>query len=223
MDSGNKSTLDASYGSTGFSNKLGFGAQPALILIDLCEAYYREQSPLYHPRFVAALDAQLRIHKAAHQAGIPVILTRTEFKRGGVDGGIYFQKSRTPLLCFEEGNLLAEFPEALATTESDIILTKRYPSSFFATHLAAMLTASGIDTLLIGGVSTSGCVRATAVDTCQHGFRPMVIREACADRHESPHEQNLFDINAKYGDVVSEKEALAYLQSLGQAKTADRQ
>lgn len=214
MDSGIPAALDANYGSTGFNDRLGFGKKPALILIDLCEAYYRGESPLYHPRFVDALDAQLRIHKAAHDAGIPVILTRTEFKKGGIDGGVYFQKSRTPLLCFEEGNPLADFPKALLVTDADIILTKRYPSSFFATHLAAMLTAEGIDTLLIGGVSTSGCVRATALDACQHGFRPMVIREACADRHERPHEQNLFDINAKYGDVVSESEAVSYLQSL---------
>jgi maleamate amidohydrolase len=206
-------SLDANYGSTGFSNKLGFGKKPALILIDLCEAYYRKESPLYHPRFADALDAQLRLHKEAHDAGILVVLTRTELKKGGIDGGVYFQKSRVPLTCFEAGNPLADFPASLSISADDIILTKRYPSSFFATHLGAMLTAEGIDTLLIGGLSTSGCVRATALDTCQHGFRPMVVREACADRHERPHEQNLFDINAKYGDVVSESETVAYLRS----------
>jgi len=217
MDTRISDALSDNYGTTGFSTKLGFGKNPALLLIDLCEAYYRDHSPLYHPRFAQALDPQLRMHRAAHEAGTLVILTRTEIKKGGVDCGIYFQKSRVPMMCFEAGNPLANFPEVLPVSDADVILTKRYPSCFFATHLASMLTAEGVDTLLIGGVSTSGCVRATALDCCQHGFRPMVIREACADRHEAPHEQNLFDINAKYGDVVSEAETVAYLQSLARS------
>ena len=96
-------------------------------------------------------------------------------------------------------------------TASDIVVTKQYASSFFATSLASTLTALGVDTLLISGVSTSGCVRATTLDACQHGFVPIVVRDACGDRSATVHESNLFDLQQKYAEVYSETEALAYL------------
>ena len=93
-------------------------------------------------------------------------------------------------------------------------MTKRYASAFFGTHLAATLTALGVDTVLICGTSTSGCVRATALDACQYGFVPFVVRDACGDRHSGPHEATLFDLQAKYAEVISEAEALALLADL---------
>ena len=137
--------------------------------------------------------------------------------KGGVDGGIFFKKSFIPLLCFEKGNPLGDFVPDLVVRSEDIIVTKQYASCFFGTTLAATLSALGVDTLLITGVSTSGCVRATAVDCCQSGFRPIVVREAVGDRHEGPHEANLFDINAKYGDVVTETDALSYIRSVAKS------
>lgn len=206
--------LSNNYGSTGFSRRLGFGKKPVLLLIDLVEAYFREGTPLYHPNFAPALESSVRLHEAAKKAGIPVILTRVEYQRGGIDGGVFFEKCRLPLLCFEEGNPLGDFPPSLKVAPDDTIITKKYASSFFGTPLSPMLSAMGVDTVLMGGVSTSGCVRATAVDCCSSGFRPMVVREAVGDRHPEPHEANLFDINAKYGDVVSEAETLAYITAL---------
>ena len=91
-------------------------------------------------------------------------------------------------------------------------MTKQYASAFFGTSLAATLHAMGVDTLLITGYSTSGCVRASALDALQHGFIPMVVREACADRHPGPHDANLFDLQAKYAEVVSETDAIAVLR-----------
>ena len=88
---------------------------------------------------------------------------------------------------------------------------------FFGTTLASTLTAMGVDTLLITGLSTSGCVRATALDACQHGFLPFVVREACGDRHPGPHEANLFDLQAKYAEVITEAQAIAQLQSISPA------
>jgi maleamate amidohydrolase len=206
--------LDTNYGETGFAKRLGFGARPALLLIDLVEAYFRDGSPLYHAEYRPVLRSALRIREAAHTAGIPVIVTRVEYHKGGIDGGVFFLKARLPLLCFEAGNPLGDFPAGLTIGANDVVLTKKYPSAFFASPLAAMLSARSIDTVLITGVSTSGCVRATAVDACSSGFRPMVVREAVGDRHPAPHEANLFDINAKYGDVVSEAETLQYLATL---------
>ena len=98
--------------------------------------------------------------------------------------------------------------------EGELVVTKQYASAFFGTSLAATLTASGIDTVVLCGFSTSGCVRATGVDAVQYGFRPICVRECCGDRHDDPHEANLFDINAKYGDVITKAEALEYIGSL---------
>ena len=95
------------------------------------------------------------------------------------------------------------------------MIGKQYASAFFATPLASHLTAVGVDTLLIAGVSTSGCIRASAVDCCQYGFIPMVVRDAVGDRAPEPHEASLFDLQAKYAKVVSLSAAAAYLASLG--------
>jgi maleamate amidohydrolase len=92
------------------------------------------------------------------------------------------------------------------------VLNKLFASAFFGTPLASLLTAAGIDTLIVTGASTSGCVRATVVDALQHGFRPLIPREAVGDRNPAAHEANLFDMDAKYGDVLSLEETLRYLE-----------
>ena len=130
--------------------------------------------------------------------------TRTSATRpGGRDGGIFFRKLPA-LRCFEAGAHpeLAAFDPALAPAPGETVITKQYASAFFGTTLASTLVDAGVDTLLIAGVSTSGCIRATALDACQHGFIPLVVREAVGDRHPAPHEANLFDLQAKYAEVV---------------------
>ena len=109
------------------------------------------------------------------------------------------------------GNPYAEFCIGVEPAEGETVIVKQYASCFFGTSLAATLTAQGVDTLIMAGCTTSGCIRATAVDAVQHGFRPIVVRECVGDRHDGPHEANLFDINAKYGDVVSKAETLDWL------------
>jgi maleamate amidohydrolase len=94
------------------------------------------------------------------------------------------------------------------------VISKQYPSAFFGTSLASTLTSLGIDTVLLTGLTTSGCVRATCVDCMSHGFKTIVVREACGDRHAAPHEANLFDMNAKYADVLGEDEVLRYIEGL---------
>ena len=109
---------------------------------------------------------------------------------------------------------LAEPPPELAPREGEIIIVKQYASAFFGTSFAATLTSRGIDTLVIAGVSTSGCIRATAVDACQNGFLPFVCRDAVGDRHPSPHEANLFDLAAKYAEVVDESFVLSRFRTM---------
>src|SRR5690606_23000450 len=113
-----------------------------------------------------------------------------------------------------EGELWRVVPE-LKPAPGEVEVVKQYASAFFGTSLASTLAASGIATVVIGGVSTSGCVRASATDAMQHGFRPLVVREACADRQAAIHEANLFDMNAKYADVIGEEEAVTNIAAIG--------
>ncbi|MEE4451645.1 isochorismatase family protein [Novosphingobium resinovorum] len=195
-----------------FGGWAGFGRSPALILIDFVEAYFAPESPLY-AGVEAALASALRVREAACRAGVPVILTNVVYHPGGIDGGRFFEKVPA-LKAFEAGNPMGAWPQGLEPQADEIVLTKQYPSAFFGTSLAAMLTACGIDQVILTGLSTSGCVRASCVDAMSHGFRTAVVADACGDRHPGPHEANLFDMNAKYADVVSEEAIITYLTSL---------
>jgi nicotinamidase-related amidase len=128
---------------------------------------------------------------------------------------VFFRKV-TALGCFEAGAHpeLAAFAEGLEPVRGETVISKQYASAFFGTSLASTLTALGVDTVLIAGLSTSGCVRASAVDCCQHGFIPVVVREAVGDRAPGPHESNLFDLQAKYAEVASLVDVLTYLRNL---------
>jgi maleamate amidohydrolase len=204
------SDLSADYDRAGFQGQLGFGTSPALVIIDMARAYFNPSSPLY-AGVESALESTIRVLEAARSARIPIIFTEVKYRVGGADGGVFFRKV-SALKCFEEGNPLRELQPPLRVLPNELVVTKQYASAFFGTSLAATLTALRVDTLLITGVSTSGCVRATGLDACQNGFIPIVIREAVGDRDERVHEANLFDLNAKYADVVGESEALAYLR-----------
>jgi len=196
-----------------FDSHMGFGRSPGVIVVDFIRAYTEPGSPLYAPSVVEAVKATVPLLEAAREKNVPAIYTRVLYHRSGADGGLFVQKVPA-LRKMVEGEPLAEIVPELPPGPDDVILVKQYASCFFGTSLAAMLTARGIDTLIISGCSTSGCVRATAVDAMQNGFRPIVPRECVGDRHEGPHEANLFDINAKYGDVVALKDVMSRLQAL---------
>jgi maleamate amidohydrolase len=195
-----------------FDGALGFGKSPALILIDFVEAYFDENSPLY-AGVESALASALRVRDAARAAGIPVIYTNVVYQAGGADGGMFYRKVPA-LKVFERGSPLGGWPDGLVPDAGEIVISKQYASAFFGTSLAATLSANGIDTLIITGVTTSGCIRATCIDTVSSGFIPIIVREAVGDRHAGPHEANLFDMNAKYGDVVEEARVAEYLGAL---------
>ena len=184
-----------------FDRALGFGRKPGLIIVDLIRAYTQEGSPLYAPTARAAADRTAVLRHSFAAAGLPVVFTRVIYGPEGRDGGLFVRKV-SALKELREGAPLAAFVEGLEPGPQDVVITKQYASAFFGTALASLLTSEGVDTAVIAGVSTSGCVRATAVDAMQHGFRPVVVRDCVADRHKAPHEANLFDIAAKYGDVL---------------------
>jgi maleamate amidohydrolase len=194
--------LAADYQRAGFQGRLGFGSSPALIVVDMARAYFDPASPLY-AGVESTLDSVQRVLAAARSARIPIIFTEVKYQIGGADGGVFFRKI-SALKCFEINNPLRELQEPLTMEPGEIMVTKQYASAFFGTSLAATLTSLKVDTVIITGVSTSGCVRATGLDACQHGFIPIVVREAVGDRDQRVHEANLFDLNAKYADVLGE-------------------
>jgi len=195
-----------------FDGSLGFGNKPALILVDLVQAYFQENSPLY-AGCEDALASAICIRDEARIAGIPVIYTNVVYKPDGSDGGMFYRK--VPALCaFVKGNPLGDWPDGLDPIDDELIISKQFASAFFGTSLAQTLNELGIDTLIITGVSTSGCIRATCIDAISSGFIPIVVSDACGDRHQGPHDANLFDMNAKYGDVVDEAAVLNYLKQL---------
>lgn len=195
-----------------YNNKAGFGKSPALVMVDFAHAYFDPDCPLF-AGVDEALASALRVREAAHAADVPVILTRVIYQKDGSDGGRFFEKAK-PLVAFIEGRRTADFADGLEPCDNEIIITKQYPSAFFGTSLASTLHAKNVDSVILTGLTTSGCVRASCVDSMSSGFTTTVVREACGDRHEAPHEANLFDMNAKYADVVSEAEIIAYLKGL---------
>ena len=202
--------LDQDYAKAGFGGRLSFGEKPALLIVDVVMAYLDPASPLY-AGVEDALASNVRLADAARAAAVPVIFTNVVYAPGGIDGGIFYRKVPA-LKAFERGSRDGAFPPGLQPQPTELVVSKQYPSAFFGTSLAPTLHAAGIDTLLITGFSTSGCVRASALDALCHGFVPFVVREACGDRDARPHEQNLFDMAAKMAEVVSEGEAIALMQ-----------
>lgn len=195
-----------------YGNRIGFGKRPALLLIDFVEAYFDPGCELYAD-VEDALASALQIVEAARRSGILVVYTNVEYHPSGINGGRFFEKA-LPLRHLVAGSAMGAWARGIAPAANELVVSKQYPSAFFGTSLASTLTAQGIDSVILTGLTTSGCVRASCVDACSHGFIPIVVREACGDRHPSPHEANLFDMNAKYADVVSQAEIIAYLEGL---------
>jgi maleamate amidohydrolase len=207
------------YAAAGFGGDLPWGRRPALLLVDFAAAYFVPGSPLF-----AGVEAEravaAHLAAAARAAAIPVIFTRVEYEPGvpGRDGGLFYRKIRA-LTVFDRGNPLGDFTPELAPRPGDIVITKQWPSSFFRTGLADRLRDLGVDTLLITGLSTSGCVRASALDALCEGFVPIVIEDACGDRDSNVQAANLFDLAAKTANVVRSPAVLAYLASLSESRT----
>lgn len=204
-------SLDQNY-SKAYGHSLKPGSNPALILIDLVQAYFDKGCELYAD-VDDALQSAMRILNVARENNVFVIYTNVVYQAGGVDGGRFFEKA-LPLKHFLRGSPMGAFASGLEPRDTELVVSKQYASAFFGTSLASTLTAQGIDTLIITGVTTSGCVRASCVDALSHGFIPIVVADACGDRHESPHDANLFDMQAKYAEVWSEEAVSEYLTGL---------
>ncbi len=195
----------------GFGGTLLLGERPALVMVDLVRAYFEPGAELYMGQN-SCLASAARVLSAARKAGILIVHTRVSYSAGGVDGGHFFRKVGA-LKHFVGDSPLGNFMPEVMPLPGEVTIVKHYASAFFGTSLASTLSALAIDTLIITGVSTSGCIRATAVDAIQHGFIPLIPRESVGDRDDGPHRANLFDLQAKYAEVRSEQNILDYLAS----------
>jgi maleamate amidohydrolase len=207
-------TRDENYRGV-FDTTLGFGNRPAVIVVDFVKAYTTPGAPFFGQGVVEAVQHSVPLLEAARAAKVPVFYTQVVYHPSGADGGLFFKKVPA-LKLFVQGAPLGEIDSLITPHPQDFIITKQYPSCFFGTSLSSTLKALDIDTIVLIGCSTSGCVRATAVDGIQYGYRVVVPRECSGDRHEGPHDAALFDINAKYGDVVPKSNVINWFSSLAQ-------
>jgi len=194
----------------GFHGRAGFGEKPALVVVDVNRGFTDPASPL-----VCDLDdcvAEIaRLLEAFRRTELPVVFTTVCYNDFGKQAAAVFIEKVPALLVLEPGSPWVEIDRRIAPVEGEPILSKHFASAFFGTTLASVLASAGADTVVVTGASTSGCVRATALDAMQHGYRVVVPREAVGDRNAAAHEANLYDLDTKYADVVSVEDVLAEL------------
>lgn len=200
------------YGRAGFGRRVERGARPAVVVVDLTNGFTDASQPTG-----ADLDEVVGHTRAlldcARDVAVPVVFTTIAFDPARLASYAWLRKA-TGMAALVQGSPLVAVDDRLGQRADEALVTKHGASAFFGTDLAAILTARGVDTVVITGATTSGCVRATAVDAVQSGFTVLVPRECVGDRASGPHEANLFDIDEKYGDVISADDAIEYLRSL---------
>jgi len=201
------------FAARGFGGNLGFGSRPALVIVDLVNGFTDPASPL-GSSMTAEVEATKIVLGAARVKRIPTFFTTVAYDDSDLQDSGVWAKKIAGLTILRNGSTAVQVDERLERAPDEAILVKKYASAFFGTDLGSRLTSRSIDTILIAGCSTSGCVRATAVDALQLGFRPIVIRECVADRSAAAHEQSLFDLEQKYADVISVDNVLSYLNEL---------
>ncbi len=207
------------YQRKGLAQAAGWGGRPALLVVDFSNGFTDPSLPL-GADMDAEIEATQALLAAFRRQALPVVFTTVAYAPA-LDQAPIFLKKVPSLKRLLRGTREVEIDPRLAPTPAERILEKQYASAFFGTDLADSLRHQDVDTVVIVGATTSGCVRASAVDSLQYDFYTVVVRDAVADRAAGPHEANLFDIDAKYGDVISLADALAYLASLAPMPAAE--
>ncbi len=207
------------YSQRGLAGRVGFGQKPAVVAVDFILGFTDRSSPLSGD-LEGPLVATLRILEAARRRGVPIFFTAVEYDESLKDAGLFLKKVPS-LKWLVAGSRWVELDPRLGRRSGEILIKKKYASSFFGTDFASLLATAGVDTLIVTGCTTSGCVRATVVDALQYGLHAIVPIEAVGDRASVPHQANLFDIDAKYGDVVNTQDVLDYLASLGSSQASE--
>lgn len=200
------------YKRKGLGANCGYGSSPALLVVDFINGFTDPSTPLGGD-FSAEIGAARDLLSAFRTAGLPVVFTTIAYRLPERDGGMWIRKVPS-LEILRKGTRMVEVDERLRPRRGEYVLEKRFASAFFKTDLEDYFAARGVDTVVMVGCTTSGCVRASAIDSISCGFHTVVVAEATGDRAEGPHRANLFDIEAKYGDVVSLREATDYISTV---------
>lgn len=212
-----QSNTRADYERKGFAGRSGYGSSPVLLIVDFINGFTDPTTPLGGD-FAWEINATRQLQGAFRSGRLPVVYTTIAYAKDLRDGGLFVKKVPS-LAILQKGSPLTEVDHRIQPLPGEKIIEKKYASAFFGTHLDVELRSLGIDTVIMAGCTTSGCIRASAIDSLQYGFHTIVVREAVGDRAAGPHQANLFDIDAKYADVVPLKDALDYLS--GFAASAD--
>ena len=200
------------YARARLGESVTLGTQPAVLVVDFSCGFTDPDCTL-GADMTAEVEATKRLLDAAREKGLPVIFTTIGFEPSLKDGGLWLQKVPS-LADLQLGGRWVDIDPRLEPREDETVIVKKGASAFFGTNLVAVLNTEGVDSVILCGATTSGCIRATAIDLLQNGWPAIVPRECVGDRAQAPHEANLFDINAKYADVVSLEDALAYVESV---------
>lgn len=201
------------YQRQGLGARMGFGKRPALLVIDFINGF-NDPDAFGGGNIQAAIDETEKLLAEARHLGLPIAFTTHVYAEDGSEDGIFNLKMPRMRDGLKRGSKAVEVVDQLRPRAGERVLEKHYPSGFFSTDLAAWLAQRGVDTAIVTGCTTSGCVRATVVDAMGHGYRPIVPRECVGDRAEGPHRANLFDMDQKYADVMPLAEVLDELRKL---------
>lgn len=189
------------------------GSRPAVLVVDFSRGFTDPASTMGSD-LTGEVEATKRLLDVARAKGIPVVFTTIGFETNLKDGSLWLQKA-PGLAELQVGGEWVEIDPRLERGEDEVVILKKGASAFFGTNLPSVLVSQGVDTIVLCGATTSGCIRATAVDLLQYGYPTLVPRECVGDRAQAPHEANLIDIQAKYADVVPIEDALSYLEGVG--------
>lgn len=204
-------SIEEIYQDAEFGHELGYGDAPALVVIDLQHGFTHEEYAI-GGNYDDVLDNVADLVDTAHDVDIPVVFARVVFRQSDMaDAGIYYERHPS-LSALRAGTKAVEIDDRLDVREDDYILDKKSSSIFHDTELNSVFRHMGVDTVIITGCNTSGCIRSAGVDACQHGYYTVVVEDCVGDRHERPHRANLFDLKMKYADVKSKDEVTTHLR-----------
>jgi maleamate amidohydrolase len=206
------------YERARLGQSLMLGTRPAVLVVDFSRGFTDPESTMGSD-LTREVEATNRLLAAAREREIPVIFTTIGFEPNLMDGSLWLEKA-PGLRELIVGGKWVEIDSRLERREEETVILKKGASAFFGTNLPSILVSQGVDTVIMCGATTSGCIRATAIDLLQYGYPTLVPRECVGDRAQGPHDANLIDIQAKYADVVSVEEALAYVESVSRKSGA---
>jgi maleamate amidohydrolase len=207
----------AQYQEKGLGARVGWGRRPALIVVDLAKGFTDPSSPL-GGNLDSEVAATAQLLNACRKHGHPVIYLTVAYKSDFSDGATFIDKVPALKVLVEDGPWV-EIDDRITPGPGEPVVVKKFASAFFGTDVAQRLNDQGVDTVVIAGCSTSGCVRASVIDSMQYGFRTIVVAQAVGDRAPGPHQANLFDMDSKYADVVELDAALDNLAAVSRTTT----